>query len=116
LIRFLKDLLWRWRAPDDRVVIDQAAYYDRLEAEARRRIEMERAIEREREQISIAVGSWARDTVRNRSRVAIPRVVKREISAWLPGLNAREVMNLAAASAFDTRHHLFALWDTPIQR
>jgi hypothetical protein len=107
LISFLKNLLSRRRIPDDRVVIEQAPFYDGLEARRRRTIELDRAIEKKRERIALTVGSWARDTVYNRQRAAIPRSVRRDVAAWLPGLGAQEVMNLASASAFDVRHHIF---------
>ena len=107
MIAFLKRMLARRRAADDRVVIDQASYYDGLEARRRRTIELDRAIEKERDRIALTVGSWARDTVYNRQRAAVPRSVRRDVAAWLPGLGAQEVMNLASASAFDVRHHIF---------
>jgi hypothetical protein len=107
LISLLKNLLSRRRIPDDRVAIEQASYYDGLEARWRRTIELDRAIEKERERIALTVGSWARDTVYNRQRAAVPRSVRRDVAAWLPGLGAQEVMNLASASAFDVRHHIF---------
>jgi hypothetical protein len=107
LISFLKDLLSRRRVPDDRVVIDQKSHYDAMEANRRRIRDTERAIEKERESIAATVGSWARDTVYNRQRGAIPRSVRRDVAAWLPGISAEEVMALARASAFDVKHHLF---------
>jgi hypothetical protein len=107
LIAFLKRRLARRRAADDRVVIDQASYYDGLEARRRRTIEIDRAIEKERDRIALTVGSGARDTVYNRQRAAVPRSVRRDVAAWLPGLGAQEVMNLASASAFGVRHHIF---------
>jgi hypothetical protein len=107
LIVFLQRLFSRFRTADDRVVIDQASHYDAMEARFLRIRDTERAIEKERERISQTVGSWARDTVYNRQRAAIPRSVRRDVAAWLPGLGAQEVMNLASASAFDVIHHIF---------
>ena len=107
MISFLKGLLARVRPDDDRVVIDQASHYDAMEARCRRIRETERAIEKERERIALTVGSWARDTVYNRQRAAVPRSVRRDVAAWLPGLNAQEIINLSIASAFDVRHHIF---------
>jgi hypothetical protein len=107
LIVFLQRLLSRFRTADDRVVIDQASHYDAMEARCRRIRDTQRAIEKERERIALAVGSWARDTVYNRQRAAIPRSVRRDVAVWLPGLGAQEVMKLASASAFDVRHHIF---------
>jgi hypothetical protein len=107
LIVYLQRLFSRFRLADDRVVIDQASHYDAMEARCRRSRDTERAIEKERECIAQTVGSWARDTVYNRQRAAIPRSVRRDVAAWLPGLGAQEVMNLASASAFDVRHHIF---------
>lgn len=83
MISFLKNLLSRRRIPDDRVVIEQAPFYDGLEARRRRTIELDRAIEKKRERIALTVGSWARDTVYNRQRAAIPRSVRRDVAAWL---------------------------------
>jgi hypothetical protein len=65
------------------------------------------ASSKERDTISIEVGSWARDTVSKRSRAVIPRIVRRDVAAWLPGLCAEEIITLARASAFDVRHHIF---------
>jgi hypothetical protein len=107
LIAFLQRLLSRFRTVDDRVVIDQASHYDAMEARCRRIRDTQRAIEKERERIALAVGCWARDTVYNRQRAAIPRSVRRDVAVWLPGLGAQEVMKLASASAFDVRHHIF---------
>jgi hypothetical protein len=107
LIVFLQRLFSRFRTADDRVVVEQASHYDAMEARCRRIRDTERAIEKERERIAQIVGSWARDTVYNRQRAAIPRGVLRDVAAWLPGLGAREVMNLASASAFDVKHHIF---------
>ena len=108
MISFLKVLLARFRAPeDDRVVIEQASHYDAMEARCRRIRETERAIARERERIALTVGSWARDTVYNRQRAAVPRSVLRDVAVWLRGLNAQEIINLSIASAFDIRHHIF---------
>jgi len=107
LIAFLKRMLARRTTADDRVVIDQKSHYDAMEANCRRIRALELAIEKERKRIALTVGSWARDTVYNRERAAIPRSVRRDVAAWLPGLNADEIMNLARASAFDVRHHIF---------
>lgn len=97
----------RRNTADDRVVIDQKSYYDSMEANCRRIRDTERAIEKERESIAATVGSWARDTVYNRQRAVIPRSVRREVAAWLPGLSAEEIMRLAGAPAFDVKHHIF---------
>ena len=107
MISFLKSLLSRFRASDDRVVIDQKFYYDKIEANQNRIDALDRAVAREQERIALVVGAWARDTVRNRARVVIPRIVGRAIAAWLPGLTAAEIMYVSNAGAFDTKHHLF---------
>jgi hypothetical protein len=107
LIAFFKRMWARRSTADDRVVIDQASYYDALEANCRRIRDTEREIEKEQERTAVTVGSWARDTVSNRARAVIPRSVRRDVAAWLPGLSAEEVMALARASAFGVKHHLF---------
>jgi hypothetical protein len=107
LIAFLKRM-WACRsAADDRVVIDQASHYDAMEANCRRLRALDRAVEKEQEGIAVAVGSWARDTVSKRTRAVIPRIIVREVAAWLPGLSAQEIMNLAIASALNVKHHIF---------
>jgi hypothetical protein len=106
LIKLLRSLLSWWRTPDDRAVIDQAAYYDAVEAEERRKALLDRAIEKELWRISVAVSVWARDTVNKRSRAEISRI-KHGIPDWLRGLVSNEVINLSKASAFDIKHHLF---------
>jgi hypothetical protein len=108
-IAFLKRMWARQNAADDRVIIDQASYYDAMEANCRRLRALDRAVAKEQEGIAIAVGSWAYDTVSKRGRAVIPRSVRREVAAWLPGLSAEEVMALAGASAFDVKHHLFGV-------
>jgi hypothetical protein len=107
LIAFLKHLFARPTTADDRVVIDQKSYYDGLEENCRRIRALELAVEKDRGGMAIAVGSWARDTVSKRARAVIPRTVRRDVAAWLPGLAAEEIMNLARAAAFDVRHHIF---------
>jgi hypothetical protein len=107
LISFLKRMLSRFRAADDRVVIDQQSYYDALEFNQNRIDALDRAVAREQERIALVVGAWARDTVRHRARVIIPRIVGRAIAAWLPGLTATEIMYVSNAGAFGIRHHLF---------
>lgn len=104
---FLRHLLSRFRPQSDRVIIDQASYYDAIEANCRRLRALDRAVEKEQKGIAIAVGSWARDTVSKRARAVIPRIIVREVAAWLPSLSAEEIMRLAGGSAFDVRHHLF---------
>jgi hypothetical protein len=106
LIVFLKRMLARRSAADDRVVIDQVSHYDAMEANCRRLRALDRAVEKEQDGIAVAVGSWARDTVSKRTRAVIPRSVRRDVAAWLPGLSAEEIMRLAGASAFDVRHHI----------
>lgn len=106
LIDLIKCLFMR-RHETDRVVIDQQSYFDAVEGNARRIRALDLAVEREQECIALVVGSWARDTVRNRGRVVIARIVGRDIAAWLPGLSATEIMCVSTASAFGVRHHLF---------
>jgi hypothetical protein len=77
LIAFLRRLLARRSAVDDRVVIDQASHHDRMEANCRRLRALDRAIEKEQEGNAVAVGSWARDTVSKRTRAVIPRCWQR---------------------------------------
>jgi hypothetical protein len=107
LIAFLKRMWARRSTADDRVVIDQKSHYDAMEANCRRLRALDLAVEKEQQRIAVTVGSWASDTVSNRGRAVIPRSVRREVAAWLPGLSAKEVMALARASAFDVKHHLF---------
>jgi hypothetical protein len=107
LIAFLKRMWARRSAADDRVVIDQKSHYDRMEANCRRLRALDLAVEKEQQRIAVTVGSWASDTVCKRGRAVIPRSVRREVAAWLPGLSAEEVMALARVSAFDVKHHLF---------
>lgn len=118
-MRFLYLAMLRWlgsqRSISDRTVtIDQQSHVDVMEANVKRLRALNMAVEKERERIAIAVGSWSRDTVSCRDRVAIPRVVGRDIMVWLPGLNAQEVISLANASAFDVKHHLFGPADERI--
>jgi hypothetical protein len=108
LIAFFKGMFARRSAADDdRVVIDQKSYYDEMEANCRRIRALDLAIEKEQERIAVTVGSGTRDTVSKRSRAVIPRIVLRDVAAWLPGLFAEEIMALARAPAFDVKHHIF---------
>jgi len=107
LIAFLKRMLARRSTADDRVVIDQASHYDAMEANCRRLRALDLAVEKEQQRIAVTVGSWARDTVSKRDRAVVPRIILREIAAWLRGLSAPEIICLASASAFDVKHHLF---------
>jgi hypothetical protein len=107
LIAFLKRMWARRSTADYRVVIDQKSHYDRMEANCRRLRALDLAVEKEQQRIAVTVGSWARDTVSNRARAVIPRIVLRDAATWLPGLCAEQIMTLARASAFDVRHHIF---------
>lgn len=96
----------RSHVTDDRVVIEQASYYDAMEARCRRSHELDRAVEKEHHHNAAAEGSWARNTVSTRQRAVIPSIVRGDITAWLPGLSVDEIMRLASAPAFSVKHHL----------
>lgn len=107
MIAFLKRMFARRSTADDRVIIDQKLHYDAMEANCRRLRALDLAVEKDQQRIAVTVGSWARDTVSKRARAVIPRIVLRDVAAWLPGLSADEIMRLAVASAFDVKHHIF---------
>jgi hypothetical protein len=110
--RFDRFLMWfglpRWSAPSaEDACIDQQSYYDSVEATQRRLARLEAAVEREKYRVAGVVGSWAKDTVRKRGRAAINCRISPEITAWLPGLCAEEIIKLAKASTFDIQIHIF---------
>ena len=108
MIALLRSLAARFRPAPALPPIDQQSYWDRVEGVRRRHAELDAAVAREKHARTSAVGSWAAECVSTRYRASFnPRIVGKDISAWLPGLTSAEVRYIAQASAYDLRHHLF---------
>lgn len=94
-------------APDDRIVIDQSDYWDASERRLREMRENIRQEEMCRRTTALQIGSWARDTVRRRERAPYPPRMMRDITAWLPGLTAQEIIYLSMAPVAGVRAHVY---------
>ncbi|GLH79760.1 hypothetical protein SSBR45G_46690 [Bradyrhizobium sp. SSBR45G] len=92
---------------DDRVVIDQTAYFDRLSDERRRQRRI--AEENDRYEFGMAklARNWASTTLELRRRERLPTKLPAAVQAWLPGLTVQELIVLSKASHDAIQAHLF---------
>ncbi|MGY8710503.1 hypothetical protein RAD16_32610 [Bradyrhizobium sp. 18BD] len=58
----------------------------------------QRALDLDERRTPLQVGFWARATVNERQRSALPPRMPRDVMDWLPGLNAEELRRLSRAS------------------
>lgn len=94
-------------AGDDRVVIDQTAYFDRLHDERRRQQRIAAEADKHEWGVAKLARNWASATIKQRRRPALPGKLPRTVCEWLPGLQVQELMKLSTAGIVDVQHHVF---------